>query len=229
MKFIKFLVVLILVTLSFALIFNQSLANLFASRLSDQYYKEVKVVALKESTNYNKSLYDPNNISALSSVDVFQSTIEHKFDHLNAHAKIVIPSIDMNLPVFLGLTNENLMVGAGTMKPNQELGSGNYALASHSVFSGYGKDDMLFTSLHRVKTSTSIYVIKNNQSFRYKITDIFEVDPDAGYVIDDVPGENLITLVTCTDMEATRRLIVQGRFVEEVSVNDLSDAIKQFL
>lgn len=232
---IKAMLICLILATGVALVFNQSIANYFVKAKSDEYYQKVPVTVLKKSEikreetqsqrDQIQALYDPNNISALQTTDL----IGKEFDNLSPNAKIIIPSIGMNLPIFEGLINENLMVGAGTMKPNQQLGSGNYALASHSVFSGYGSNYLLFSPLHRAKTSTTVYIIQNGRSYRYKITDIYEVTPDAGYVIDDVPGENLLTLVTCTDINATKRLIVQARFVEDVDISEVSDELKRFL
>ena len=44
--------------------------------------------------------------------------------------QIAVPSVKLNLPIYKGLANEVLLSGAGTMKPTQKMGQGNYALAS---------------------------------------------------------------------------------------------------
>lgn len=233
-KLLKFLITLVLLTIGLALIFNQSIANLFVNRISDDLYDNVPVTVLKQSDSYtdikhDEALFNPDNITSLQSTDVLESAMNSSFSGLQPHAKLVIPSVGMNLPVFVGLTNENLMIGAGTMKSEQKLGEGNYALASHSVFGGYNSDNMLFTPLHRVKVANNIYVIHNKTVYQYKITDIYVVSPEAGYVIDDVPGKNLITLVTCTDMEATQRIIVQGQLVDEYPVESAKETLSHYL
>ena len=49
---------------------------------------------------------------------------------------IAIPSVEINLPIFKGLSNVALLTGAGTMKENQVMGKNNYALASHRTEDG---------------------------------------------------------------------------------------------
>ena len=60
-----------------------------------------------------------------------------------------------------------------------------------------------------------IYTTDTRQTYVYRITDIFEVDPSDVSVIEDVPNKKLITLITCTDLQATKRLVVRGELVGE--------------
>lgn len=232
MNKLKTIFATIAIIIGLLLIFSQSLINMFAEKISDDYYNTQDITILKKSENQNETnddLYNPDNISTLTSSDFINSMIDNSLSNLNSNAKLIIPSVNMNLPIFNGLTRQNLMVGAGTMKKDQFLGKGNYALASHSVFSGYNSDQMLFSPLHRIRLSANIYVISDSKSYRYKVTDIYEVTPDAGYVIDDVPGKTMITLITCTDLYATKRIVVQGQFVEEKSIDELSDELKSII
>ena len=58
---------------------------------------------------------------------------------------IAIPEVEINLPIFKGLDNVNLFYGAGTMKPDQRMGEGNYSLASHHIFTAENASQMLFS------------------------------------------------------------------------------------
>lgn len=77
---------------------------------------------------------------------------------------IAIPEISMNLPIFKGLDNVGLYYGAGTMKAEQQMGEGNYALASHHVFGITGASDMLFSPLDRAKEGMKIYITDKEKS-----------------------------------------------------------------
>ena len=46
-------------------------------------------------------------------------------------ASIAVPSVSINLPIFKGEAIRHYFYGAGTLSPDQEMGKGNYALASH--------------------------------------------------------------------------------------------------
>ena len=47
--------------------------------------------------------------------------------------QLTIKSLSMNLPILKGTTNDNLLIGAGTMQENQVMGMGNYTLIGHHM------------------------------------------------------------------------------------------------
>lgn len=132
---------------------------------------------------------------------------------------VAVPDLGISLPILFGVDNTSLMYGAGTMKPDEVQGQGNYALASHHVF-GTGGGSLLFSPLMRAKVGQMIYTTDTKQTYVYRISDIFEVDPSDVSVIDDVPNKKLITLITCTDLQATKRLVVRGELVGEGSYQE---------
>lgn len=111
----------------------------------------------------------------------------------NAIDRLAIPSVSMRLPFFYDLNNNNLAQGAGTMKPNQVLGKGNYALAGHYMTDAGN----LFSPLKRIQTAAYVYLSDNQQVYTYQVTNKQTIDEHQIYVIDDVPGKKLLTLVTC--------------------------------
>lgn len=120
---------------------------------------------------------------------------------------ISIPEVSMELPIFKGLDNDKLMVGAGTMKENQIMGEGNYALAGHN----WRDKTTLFSPLHRVKKGMIIYVKDLQKEYEYRIDKIIMVDPNRLEVIDETETATL-TLVTCNH-DGTERLIIQAALV----------------
>ena len=128
---------------------------------------------------------------------------------------IAIPDLSINLPIFKGVTNDNLLYGAGTMKDNQVMGGeNNYALASHHVFGLTGSSQMLFSPLEKAKVGMTIYLTDKSMIYTYKITEIESVSPEQTEVLADVVGESTLTLVTCEDKEATKRLIVKASLTD---------------
>lgn len=72
---------------------------------------------------------------------------------------IAIPELGINLPIFKGLGNTELIYGAGTMKEEQVMGGeNNYSLASHHIFGITGSSQMLFSPLERAQNGMSIYL-----------------------------------------------------------------------
>ncbi len=129
---------------------------------------------------------------------------------------------------FKGLGNTELTYGAGTMKENQVMGGdNNYALASHHVFGLTGSSQMLFSPLEKAKIGMKIYLTDKSTIYTYVITAIESVTPDRSDVINDAPGQAQVTLVTCTDQEATERIIVQGDFESSVAYSKASKEILQ--
>ncbi|EPE60485.1 sortase family protein [Exiguobacterium sp. S17] len=134
----------------------------------------------------------------------------NRFHDLPTIGMITIPDIDLELPILYGLANENLAVGAGTMRASQQMGSGNYALAGHYTQS----PTALFGPLHTIKTGTMIYVTDLTNTYQYRTGSLETVPPKRVDVLDETIDAT-ITLITCT-FDATERLIVKGELVQTI-------------
>ncbi|EUJ33140.1 sortase family protein [Listeria floridensis FSL S10-1187] len=85
-----------------------------------------------------------------------------EFQNSNAYQKILkktagvieIPSLNLQLPIFLGTTDQNLKVGATTFREDQELGEGNYVLLGHNM----GVAGILFSDLNQLELNDEIQV-----------------------------------------------------------------------
>ena len=110
--------------------------------------------------------------------------------------QIVIPSIDMNLVLLRGTTNANLLAGAGTMKPSQKMGEGNYAVAGH-----YAKRGVLFGDLTNVKKNAIIRITDKTTIYEYKVFGAKSVSPERVELISDLEAEKhskpIISLMNC--------------------------------
>jgi len=165
----------------------------------------------KDSINKNKNAetsFDFNKVESLSTEAVINA--QWKAQKLPVIGGISIPEVSMNLPIFKGLDNAGLYYGAGTMKETQQMGQGNYALASHHVFGITGASNMLFSPLDRAKAGMKIYITDKEHVYTYVITSVETVTPDRTDLIEDTEGVTEITLVTCEDAAATNRTIVKG-------------------
>lgn len=170
--------------------------------LKDEVVPEEQV---KEAT------FDFNEVQSINFTDVLTAQFEK--NNFLVIGAITIPSVNLELPIGKGVSEAVLLYGAGTMKPDQKLGQGNYALASHYI---EGKN-ILFGPLYDVKIGDSILVSDTTDIYEYKVT-VKEVILDTDVqVIYDVPGKTFITLITCAE-KGTKRLLVQG---ELLNVNKL--------
>ncbi|MFC3928005.1 class A sortase [Streptococcus caprae] len=216
-----FMVLLMLIGL--ALIFNKPIRNWIIGSNSNKY--QITNVS-KEKVEENKTVettFDFDQVESLSLEAVLAAQM-NKTD-LPVIGGIAIPELNINLPIFKGMGNTELMYGAGTMKENQVMGQGNYALASHHVFGLSGSSAMLFSPLDNAKSGMKIYLTDKTKVYTYSITEVETVSPDHIEVIDDTPGATEITLVTCNDAEATGRIIVYGTYEGEVAFDQASDEI----
>lgn len=214
----------VLFLLGIAMIFNRPLRNLLIKQNADKFVvSKVSALEIKENQKAEVS-YDFDAVKPISSESIIQAQVDQmtysgpsgRFESstygLPVIGGIAIPELRMNLAIFKGLGNTELSYGAGTMKPDQVMGQGNYSLASHHVFGMAGSADMLFSPLARAQHGMRIYITDKDKVYTYVIDEIMTVGPNDGHVIDDVPGETEITLVTCTDNAATGRIIVKGAY-----------------
>ncbi|QIL46128.1 class A sortase [Vagococcus coleopterorum] len=153
------------------------------------------------------------DFDAVKSLD-FQSVVKSKLyqDQLYVLGGIAVPDVKLNLPIFKGVSNYSLIVGAGTMKPEQKMGEGNYALASHHMLEA----DLLFGPLTKVELGQVIYLTDLEYIYEYEIDYKEYVEPTRVDLIEDQPDKTQLTLVTC-DETGNQRLIVQATFKEKVS------------
>jgi sortase A len=206
-RWIVNILIVLLLLVGLALIFNKSIRNmLIAFKINSYQVSNYSADKLKKNTeakaNYNFEQVKPVDFNSVVGSQTSQN--------LPVIGGLAIPDVKLNLPIFLGLQTNQLLYGAGTMKENQVMGQGNYALAGHHVFAVAGASSLLFSPLDKTKDGMKIYLTDKNEIFEYTIDKVYEVKPEDIAVIDDHEGQTEITLVTCTDMEATGRIIVHG-------------------
>lgn len=219
-SWLRNLAVGLLMLISLALIFNTSIRNMMIAWNSNKY--QVTKVS-KEEIASNKEVdttFDFAQVESISTEAVMRAQWEAQ--QLPVIGGIAIPDLKINLPIFKGLSNVALMYGAGTMKETQEMGKGNYSLASHHIFGMAGASETLFSPLENAKEGMKIYLTDKENVYVYNVKSVQSVTPDSVYVIDDIEGQNEITLVTCEDLAATMRTIVKGD-LEEVIPYDQAD------
>ncbi|MGT2741691.1 class A sortase [Streptococcus plurextorum] len=212
--FFRSALIFLLVVIGIALIFNKTIRNTLIAWNTNKY--QVAQVS-KEAIDKNKTAettFDFESVQSISTESILAAQMNAQ--DLPVIGGIAIPDLKINLPIFKGLGNTELSYGAGTMKESQVMGKGNYTLASHHVFGITGSSQMLFSPLENAKNGMKIYLTDKEKIYTYSITSVEVVDPTAVYVLNDQEGVNEITLVTCTDAEATQRTIVKGTFEGEV-------------
>lgn len=209
----------LLLVIGLALVFNTQIRNWLIQQNGKAYAVENLTPEDIENNNKKDTSFDFAAVESLSTEAVLKAQFENK--NLPVIGAVALPNVKINLPIFRGLDNVALLTGAGTMKPDQEMGKGNYALASHRV------QDMisLFSPLEYSKIGELIYITNLSTIYTYKITYVEKIDPSRVELIDDVPDKKMITLITCGDMYATTRIAVQGELEAVTPIKDATQAM----
>jgi sortase A len=125
-------------------------------------------------------------------------------------ARLTIPSIGVNLPIYHDADDQSLANGVGHL-----YGSGlpvggagvHSVLTAHSGIIG----SSLFNRLHEMVEGDTFQIYVLNEVLWYEVDRIQVVAPDEIGSLGQIPGEDLVTLVTCTPIGVnTDRLLVTG-------------------
>lgn len=128
-----------------------------------------------------------------------------------AFGKIVIPKIDLTMPILNGATEYNLNRGAATIAGTSSFGEiGNVGIAGHRGRS-YG---IMFNRLDEMVIGDTIEVVTSKKTYKYKVYKTHIVEPTDVTVLYRNSKDQIITLVTCDPVRnPTHRLIVHAILV----------------
>ena len=122
-----------------------------------------------------------------------------------------IPKINVYLPIRHGTSTEVLEEGVGHLD-NTSLPVGG--LATHAALSGHTglPTSHLLTDLDQLEAGDVFYVYVLGETLAYLVDQIKVVEPTETDDLAVVPGEDYMTLVTCTPYGInSHRLLVRGR------------------
>lgn len=127
---------------------------------------------------------------------------------------IVIPKIDVNLPVYEGTRDDVLAHGIGHLTETSYPLGGE---STHSALSGHRglAEAELFTNLDRLTLGDRFYLHILDEVLAYQVDQVLVVEPHMVESLAIVEGEDLCTLITCTPIGInSHRLLVRGIRVE---------------
>ena len=129
---------------------------------------------------------------------------------------IIIPKINVNLPVGHGTQDDLLQVMAGHLYGTSLPVGGPSTHAVIAAHSGLRSSE-LFSRLDELVIGDEIDILVLNELHSYKVKEINVVLPDeCDQYMQIIPDEDLITLYTCTPYGInTHRLLVQAERVED--------------
>lgn len=186
---------------------HQDIIKTYENTLNDLSGLEIKKI-LYEAQKWNENLYQKQHGILLS------DNSDNYNDILNINdgimGSIEIPSIDLNIAIYHGTSDDVLSTGAGHFKDTSlPVGGKN----THAVLTSHRglPSAKLFTRLDELKLNDKFYIKILNDILAYQIEAINVVEPsvleEQGFLIEE--GKDLVTLITCTPYGInTHRLVI---------------------
>ena len=126
---------------------------------------------------------------------------------------IQIPTIDLDIPIRAGTSEEVLQTSAGHLEGTSLPIGGN---SSHTVITAHSglPTAKLFTDIKDLKKGDRFYIHNIAETLAYEVDQIKVVEPSNFEDLLIVPGHDYATLLTCTPIGInTHRLLVRGHRV----------------
>jgi sortase A len=170
--------------------------------------------------------YDEGQIASVTAA-TYAEAMAMTWETVNdwAIGVILLPDVNIDLPILAGIANTNLVTGGSTYRINQQLGQCNYVLLAHSV---YGNSTVLFQPLANSQIGDRIYATDFQNVYIYEVTfnevvldTRVEFLEELGVGDGDRDGETpIITLMRCEGGIGTvHRRMVQGELVSVEPLN----------
>lgn len=133
--------------------------------------------------------------------------------------EIIIPKMEVDLPIYLGSTEENMLKGAtvvyGTSAPLGEANS-NTTIAAHRGFS----DGYMFNYIERLEVGDTFTIKTAWAELGYTVRGFKVVDPSDVESIKVQEGKSLVTLLTChPHPQHNKRLLVIAELTYKKEIN----------
>ncbi|PLS28716.1 sortase family protein [Bifidobacterium parmae] len=126
---------------------------------------------------------------------------------------IKVPKQSIDLPIYHGTSEKALASGAGHLYGSSLPVGGE---STHSVITGHRGlvNAMMFTRLDEVRKGDFFYIEVMGETLGYKVDRISVILPNDTSKLKIVPGEDRVTLMTCTPYGVnTHRLLISGHRV----------------
>lgn len=172
---------------------------------------------------YRPADYNWNHVEPVTMRQVLHARL-HEGD-IHTVGQIAAPADGLHLPIGLGVGKDTLMLAAGTMRPGERMGQGNYALAGHHMVNPRA----LFTPLYlHAKPGQMVYLTDRNNVYQYEIKVRKTISMhDMGVINDERTPE--ITLITCaSDQYSNRRLLIGGTLVKTYPLSNAPTSLKKY-
>ena len=198
--------------------------------LSDEEIKKRMALA----RDFNDSLVNQNMEDPYSKArhERGRAAYAHMLEIREQIGHIQIPTIDLDIPIRAGTSEEVLQTSAGHLEGTSLPIGGN---STHTVITAHSglPEAKLFTDIRELKKGDRFYIHNIAETLAYEVDQIKVVEPSNFDDLLIVPGHDYATLLTCTPIGInTHRLLVRGHRVPyDKAVDDqfVADNKKDFL
>ena len=171
--------------------------------------KQKNIAAKRSKLAKSKDTYNGRDVKAITK-EAYQNSNPDKILFKYGIGEIRFVERKQVVPVMEGVTEQALLVGAGTLKPDQEPGKGNFALIGHAM--GTKESPILFSMVASLKSGEHVKLTVGKKAATYKITKKKVISPYDMIWMQDSQGNGLITLFSCT-ADSQHRWMVRGKLV----------------
>ena len=172
--------------------------------------------------------FDYNAVRNVSEKEIRESRerIEKGLAGLNVIGALAMPEADINVSIMKGLSEDVLLSGAGTFYPDQEMGKGNYPLASHNM-NTVRRGLLLSPILDKAKIGQKIYMTDLDKVYIYEVDMAEVVAPTRVDLVSPEAEKPTVTLMTCT-ADGQHRMIVQGKLQKTIPFKEADKKILDY-
>ncbi len=215
-KWLSSIALTLVVIFSLALIFNRQIKTRMVSQYNPTVSEQVVTKNEKKKADFNFS-----KVKSLDWKTVVKARASEK--RIKVIGEIAYPDVGIHLPIGKGVDNLTLALAAGTLKENEKMGKGNYALAGHHMID----KKVLFGPLYwKAKVGQKVYLTDEKNIYEYQVTTRKFIKATDVQVIDDVKDQKLLTLVTC-DATGAGRLMIRGKLVKEMKHQEAPASVQK--
>lgn len=193
-------------------------------QIDDNTYEEM----LEQARAYNRKLFALSApFSDCKDVPGYDETLDISGTGILGY--ISIPQIKVELPIYHGTSAEVLNIAAGHLQGSSlPVGGEN----THAVISAHRglPSARLFTDIDQLREGDTFTITILDEILTYEVEEILTVEPDEIDKLAVIPGEDYVTLMTCTPYGVnTHRLLLRSHRIEtqyQSDVRIIADAVQ---
>lgn len=183
--------------------------NEIINRMSEDEHK----AAIQKANEYNAALAaDPNAFYQPDLVQGYTDTLDTTGTGIMGY--VTIDKIKVELPIYHGVDDNVLQIGAGHLEGTSLPVGGT---STHAVLSGHRglPSSKLFTDLDKLEVGDTFYITVLSDVLTYQVDQIRTVYPNEIGDLQITNGKDYCTLFTCTPYGInTHRLLIRGKRIQ---------------